>query len=100
MSTPTSVVYQGDSLFEINGKTVDLDEVARNIVGSQDGDTIDRLIRENSDHSCEYHGADMWVVDFDKEMDDQEVAVVLAEALDSLDGHLLTEVVENYYTVV
>lgn len=97
MSDELTVKYLGDSLCEIDGKTVNLDEIATNIVGGQDGDTIDHLIREHSDKTCEYHGEGVWDVDGEK-MDEDEVIGLMAEILYGLDEPLLTEMVESYFT--
>lgn len=100
MSDTMSIKYLGDSLIDINGETVDIDDVARNIVHSQDGDTIDNLIRENSDHTCDYHGEDVWMFDQWDKCDDEEIASYLSAVLSDLNEHSLMEIVENYYTVI
>lgn len=94
----SSVAYVGDSLFVINNHTVDLEKIAQLIVGGQDGDTVARLIREYSDHTCEYHGEDVWRIDENADYDDNETVDLLYEVLMGIDNEdLLTRIVEDYY---
>lgn len=94
------VKYIGDSLFEIEGKTSDIDEIAWLIVGSQDGDTIADLIRTYSDHTCEYHGEDIWRIDEEVESDDTETAGLLAGVLMDIDDQSrVVKIIEDYYPI-
>lgn len=100
MSDSNFVKYLGDSLFDINGKTVDVDQVAQNIVRSQDGGSIDRIIRENSDHTCDYRGDNVWVFDQRDECDSEEIANYLSAILSDLNEHCLIDIVGDYCTII
>lgn len=97
MEPEMTIDYLGDDLFEINGNILNLDQIATNIVAGQDGDTVDRLVREHSGKTCEYHGDGIW--DFDgKKKDEDEMSELMSEILHDLDEPLLVETVENYFT--
>lgn len=89
--------YLGDGLYEINGKTLSTDEIATNIVQSQDGDTIDRLVRENSEKSCDYMGEDVWQVDGEN-LDSDEVIAIMTEILDDCVEFIVEDLIDQYYT--
>ena len=96
----SKIDYLGDSIYDIDGKTYGFDGISTNIVQNQDGDTVDRLVRENSDHTCEYHGDDVWNVDSDKDYGSAEMAYLFEKILYSLDKVTATDIVKNYFTPV
>lgn len=75
----------------------DIQEIAENIVQRQDGDAVAEIVRNNTDHACEYLGESVWELDEDT-YDDEAMVTLFAEMLADVDEHLLGELVDHYYT--
>lgn len=97
MGPEMTIEYLGDGLYDVNGKTLDTTEIATNIVQGQDGDTIDRLVRENSEKSCDYKGEDVWQVD-GEDLDSDEVIGIMTEILDDCVEFIVEDIIDQYYT--
>lgn len=97
MTPEMTIEYLGDDLYKINGKSVSTDDIATNIVQGQDGDTIDRLIRENSEKSCDYMGDDVWQVDGEN-LDSDEVIGIMTEILNDCVEFIVEDIIDLYYT--
>ena len=93
----TEVKSLGDSLFDVNGETLSIEEIASTLVYLQDGNLVEDIVNDHSDRSCRFDNtARRWSVD-GEDHDQTTMSEPLADLMHELDDHQLKSVIEDNY---